>query len=223
VSLTRVFWIGAAGILVLAALVAVSAILSGDLDTVDAQILGTLAALLVAGGTAVCGLALVERNLLVAVGWATAGLAVICFLTIAAAIWNEFDNDTLGVWAGRAIALLIALLIVGTQCLLLRNPDLRVLVGGTALMTAIATGLTFAAIETDETWQPAAIFWILTALGYLLLPMLQRFTAAGTPKAAVRVLGALNGVERVATRGPVEGVVVDAPSPGERLVLRHRG
>jgi hypothetical protein len=68
VSLARTFWIGAAGILILAALVAMAAILRGDFGDTDAKILGTLFALLLAGATAVSGLALVERTTLVTLG-----------------------------------------------------------------------------------------------------------------------------------------------------------
>ena len=63
------------------------------------------------------------------------------------------------------------------------------------------------------------IFWILTGLGYLLLPVLQRFAAAGPPAAAGRVLAELDGVQLVATTA---GTIDPRLGPGERLELRRR-
>ena len=121
--LARVFWIGAAAILVAAALVALAAVLRGDFSDNDGRILVTLGALLYTGGAALAGLALVERG-----------------------------------------------------------PARVVGAGG-------------------------------------------RRVRAGLPGAAtseVRVLGTLDGVELVATRNHVDGVAVETPARGERLVLRRR-
>jgi len=62
VRLSRIFWIGAAAILVAAALVALVAVLRGDFSDSDGRILGTLAAALIAGSTLVAGLVLVEHG-----------------------------------------------------------------------------------------------------------------------------------------------------------------
>ena len=50
--LARVFWLGAAAILVAAALISLVAVLKGSFSDTDANILGTLAALLYCGGAA---------------------------------------------------------------------------------------------------------------------------------------------------------------------------
>jgi hypothetical protein len=65
---------------------------------------------------------------------------------------------------------------------------------------------------------------ILTVLGYLLLPVLQRLSAdrPAATGSGTRILGFLDGVELVATRGRVDGIAVAAPAPGEQLVLRRR-
>lgn len=217
--LGRIFWVGAAGILILAALVAVAGILEGDFSETDAKILGTLGTLLLAGATAISGLALVERGAVVPFGWTATVLSVACFAVVAGAIWN----DMLGEWAGRSIALLIALLLVSTQRLLLRVEALKGLVGATAVAAGLATFFTAVAIGGDGggdgLWQAGAIFWIVTALGYLLLPVLQRFTAAGAAAAVGRVLAELDGVQLVATRS---GGIDPRLAPGERLQLRRR-
>jgi hypothetical protein len=59
--LKRIFWMGAAAIVVAAALVALAAVVKGDFSDTDGRILVTLAALLYTGGAAICGLALVDR------------------------------------------------------------------------------------------------------------------------------------------------------------------
>jgi hypothetical protein len=66
-----------------------------------------------------------------------------------------------------------------------------------------------------------AVLWILTGLGYLLVPVLQRFTAAGRAPEETRLLAELDGVELVATRS-VEATFDPKLEPGERLLLRRR-
>ena len=65
-----------------------------------------------------------------------------------------------------------------------------------------------------------AVLWILTGLAYLLVPVLQRFSSAGTPAGDERLVAELEGVEVVATRSG-RGVAVDLHR-GERLLLRRR-
>jgi hypothetical protein len=222
VSLARIFWVGAAGILILAALVAMVAIASSDFGDTDAKILGTLFVLLLAGATAVSGLALVERATLVPLGWLTAGLAGVGFIALAIAIWSG-GNAVSWEWAVRSIVVLVAFLLVSTQRLLLRTAALLRLVAGTAAAAALATLLTCVGIGQDNAdglWQVTAIAWVLTGLGYLLLPVLQRFTTAGPVPLAARVLAELDGVELIAVRSR-NGLDVRL-APEERLQLRRR-
>jgi drug/metabolite transporter (DMT)-like permease len=62
IRLSRIFWIGAAAILVAAALVALVAVLRGDFSDTDGRILITMGALLYTGGAALAGLALADRG-----------------------------------------------------------------------------------------------------------------------------------------------------------------
>ena len=110
--LSRVFWIGAAAILIVAALIAVTAILRGDFGDTEAKILGTLLALLVAGATAISGLGLIERRTAAWLGGVAIAGAAVGFGVITAAIWDEFTNDTLGELAASAIPVLLALLLL---------------------------------------------------------------------------------------------------------------
>ncbi len=229
--LARIFWIGAAAILVTAALVAIGAITSGSFGETEAKILGTLFALLLAGATVIAGLVLVERGAPEWFGWAVAGTAGVSFAIVVAAIWDEFSDDALGQWAGTAIAALVALLLVATQRMLLRATHLQPLFVATAASAGIAVLATSYAIWGDDadgrdapgSWETAAVFWILTVLGFLLLPVTQRYTSVGTPgQAEIRVLAMLDDVELIASRGRVEGIPIEQPGSGERLVLRRR-
>ena len=96
------------------------------------------------------------------------------------------------------------------------------------LTTCIA--LLFAAISTsvglweehssDGTWKVAGSLWIVAGVGWLLLPVLQRFSDAATaPAVEESVIAELDGVEIVATRSG-HGLEIEL-EPGERLVLRR--
>ena len=145
---------------------------------------------------------------------------------ITAATWRDFEDDPLTKLAGAAAVALIAVLLVSTQMLLHRG-RLKVVVVGTWLALALAVSGTTVGIlresESGTLWKAVGTFWILGLLGWLLVPVLQRFTAAGTSATGVRVLAVLDGVEVVASRNALDGVQVDAPAAGERLVLRRQG
>ena len=96
------------------------------------------------------------------------------------------------------------------------------LAGGLSVSAAAAS---VAAIWSDGPGSTAgkviAVLWILTGVAYLLVPVLQRFTSAGVPETAERVLAELNGIELVATRSRA-GTLDVSLEPGERLMLRPR-
>ncbi len=221
VRLSRIFWIGAAAILIVAALVAIAGLLRSDFTDTDGKILLTLLALLVASGTAVSGLTLVDRGTFALVGWPAVGIAALCFALIVASTWNDFDSETLAKWAGTAALVLIGALLATTQ-LMLHRGRLAAVVLGTWLVVFLAVMTTSVGLwsepSDDGTWKAAGTFWILGVLGWLLLPVLQRFTAAGTPPGEARVLATLDDVELVATRSGTEVRL----APGERVLLRRR-
>lgn len=218
----RIFWIGAAAVLVLAALIAISALLRGDFTDEDGQVLLTMLALLVSSGTAVAGLTLAERGL-ATVGWGAAILAVVSFLLITATTWEGFDNEPLAKAAATATLALVATLLATTQLVLHRGEHLwLVIVTGLGLLLGLVTTSVGIWDETssDALWKVAGSCWIVGAVGWLLLPVLQRFTAAGVPAAVgTRVLASLEDVELVATR--TGGIEVHLEA-GERLALRRR-
>jgi hypothetical protein len=218
----RIFWIGAAGALALAALLAISMLLRGEVSDTDWQTLLTVLVLVVSAGTAVAGLTVAERGKY-AVGWTAVAVAGVAFLIIETAIWSAFDDDTLSKLAGTAAFGLVATLLALTQLVLHCGRHAWVVV---VTWTAVALAFVSSASalwseNSEDTWKIAASFWIVAAVGWLNLPVLQRFSAAGSPPGGERVVAELDGVELVATHSK-DGVAVDL-HPGERLVLRRHG
>lgn len=221
--LVRAFWLGAAGLLVVAALIAIVALVRGELTETDGEILLTLGALFLAGAVGLAGLALVDSDRFAIVGWVGAALAPIEFAVLAYWIWNDLSGDTLARLGLTTLLLVIAQLAVVTQLLLLAGRRLLLLVAATAAFAIVACAGTILAVWTepdDTTWAKVlAVLWILAGLCWFLLPVLQRFTAAGADPVD-RVVGELDGVELVATRS-LEGLDIRL-ARGERLLLRRR-
>lgn len=223
VRYARIFWIGAAAVLVVAALIALAAVLRGSFSDTDGRILGTLAALLLAGGTTISGLVLIERDDAflgrVAVVVSPIGLALLVY-----AIWDfAFDGGgdhwRYG-WAGALT--LVAALIAVTARLLAESAALTPLAVVTGILASGAAALSVYAVwdhESDAIGKALAALWILTGVCYFLIPVLERFRAE-TPDPDVRVLAALDDVELVLTRSN-NGLIVEL-GPGERLLLRRR-
>jgi hypothetical protein len=227
VRLSRIFWIGAAAILVAAALVALVAVLRGDFSDTDGRILGTLAAVLFAGSTLIAGLALVERGGRT-LGWVAVAVSGPAFAGIAYAIWDFVFEEGEGnswQWGWTGILALIAALIAVTARLLARSNALVRLAALAGVLAAASAVVTDVAIWRDDPGDTfgrvIAVLWILTGLAYLLVPVLQRFTASGRAPGEVRLLAELDGVELVATRS--RAATIDPRlEPGERLLLRRR-
>jgi hypothetical protein len=227
VRLSRIFWIGAAAILVAAALVALAAVVRGDFSESDGRILVTLAALLYTGGSALAGLALAERGPAEPLGWAVAAAAPVCLALVGWGIWSfVFDGGsdydaTRAAWS--AVLVLLVGLVATTGLLLARTRVAAALAWAAAALAGLAAALSVAGIwtepEADAYVKALAALWILAALCYFLAPVLQRFTATGV-RSADRVLAELDGIELVATRAPSG---LDARlARGERLELRRR-
>jgi hypothetical protein len=222
VRYARMFWIGAAGIVVLAALIGISALVRSDFTETDGQVLLTMLALLVSSGTAVAGITVAERGHEV-VGWTAVTVAVGGFFFVATATWTGFDDGTLNKAAGTA-ALALAATLLGTTQLVLHQGEHAwvVLVTWTSLLLAFFTTSVGAWEEPagDGLWKTAGSCWIVGVMGWILLPVLQRFSAAATAGIGLRVLAALDDVELVATQSG-DGLQVSL-RPGERLLLRRR-
>jgi hypothetical protein len=203
-----------------------SPFLRGDFSDTDGRILGTLAAVLLAGSTLVAGLALAERGGRV-LGWTAVVASGPAFAALVYAIWDfvfEGDGDSWR-WGWLGVLALIAALLAVTARLLARTPQLvrlAAIVGGLATLAAVvSTAAIWSESPGDTFGRVIAVLWILTGLGYLLVPVLQRFSAASGTPSQVRLLAELDGVELVATRS--RSATLDPRlEPGERLLLRRR-
>ena len=228
VRLSRIFWIGAAAILVAAALVAIAAVLRGEFSDTDGRILVTLGAVLYAGAGAISGLALVERGRAGSLGWGLVGASAVSLTLVLWAVWSfvfEQENDPQDKLAWSSVLVELAGLVAVTSLLLARAPRLVALAAVAGCLVGAAATLSIVGIwtepEGDAFVKAMAALWILAVLAYFLVPVLQRLVGAGGP-AKVRVLAEVDGVQVVASRGRVEGVLVEAPLRGERIVLRRR-
>ncbi len=229
--LRRAFWIGAAGILCLAALIALVAVLGGTFSETDGRILVTLMALLYAGGTAVSGLALDDRgDARAAVGRAVAIASPLGLGSMLWGVWSfvfEGESQAAGKVAWSAFVALAACLITSTGFLLARRPGFVTLAAAASTLAATAAAVSIGGIWAEPAGDGyvklVAALWILAVLGYFLVPVGQRFTGAGATAAEVRVLAVLGDVELVASRHLLDGTsVAERLRGGERLTLRRR-
>ena len=222
--LARSFWIGAAAALVVAALIALAAVLRGDFSDTDGRILGTLAALLLAGGTLISGLVLVDRDDAL-LGRVAVVVAPLGFGLLAYAIWDFVFDGGGDAWryGWTGVVLLIATLIAVTARLLAESGSLTALATIAGILAALAAALSAYAIwerdASENRGKALAVLWILTGAAYLLVPVLQRFHGAQSSDPEARVLATLDDVQLVLTRSD-DGLEV-VLAPGERLALRR--
>lgn len=203
--LRRIFLLGAATLVSVAALVAIGAILNGDFGETEGKIFATLATAFVAGSAAIAGIACLEASVTRIFAGLGIALAILGFVLWTEQIWAEHHSE--GYWKllGFILIWTLVLLVVTTTRLMTRSPRLlRRLFPATAAAAA-AAGLTVTAMvlrEDGDGWQLFAIFLILALLGETLTPILQRFvvTAPGD-ELSERVLGEIAGAVVVAVRG----------------------
>jgi hypothetical protein len=229
--LRRLFWRGAATLLVIAALVALAAVIGGDFDETDGEILATLGLVLLAGGVALAGLGLHEQGKAAPVSIAILVTAPIAFLLLVTDIWRGFEGDDMGRWAGTAIVVLVASGVIGSSLLMHRSAAFTWLVWGEAAALAAAVAITLLLIWADNSGDGAAKLavacWILAILGWVLIPVLQRSSPpAAAPRVGEQILATLADVDLVITSDPQQGDLVvrgfSQLDPGEHVALRLR-
>jgi hypothetical protein len=178
-SLRRLFWIGAATLLGVAALTGIAAILRGDFNDTDARIVGTSFSLLIGGSSGVLGIALGERRHLEPLGVLIAVAASIETILFLVAIWSNSDSSTLGRWVGTAGVLLLAQLLLTGQALILRGSS-PLLLSLTGAAVVIASAITISAFWNenvgDARGKAIAVFWILAIVGFLATPIVNKLS-----------------------------------------------
>ena len=205
VGIRRLFWIGAAALLVVAALISIVALLRGELTPTDGSILFSLAAAFLAGSAALSGLALIERRDLVPLGWTVVAASAIGFSVLCWQIWTEFDYEN---WSLDTVTVLVAALMVAAARLLHRGPAwFYWLSAGLTVVTAATFVWAIHADPDGSNWEKAlGTLGILAVLAWFLVPVLGRTAAASSS-------------ERVVGRGP--GRYEIELGDGETLVVKH--
>lgn len=229
-SIRRLFWLGAAVLFSVAALVAIAAVLGGSFGDTQQRIVETCGIAFVCGAATLAGFACLDRGVIRPAGWAAVVLGIASFGLWAVGAWMEDPSDGYWKFSGVVGIWMLAALIVTTLRLLASSP--RVL--GTVVPATWATAVLAAAVGTEMIlaedsgpWKLVVVLVILTALGYALTPALQRFwTAEATTPAAERLLGRLGDIDVFAVRGEGRSVTIGASrttlASGEGIVLRER-
>jgi hypothetical protein len=226
VPLRRIFLLGAANLVSVAALVAIATVLGGDFGETEGRIFATLATTFVAGSTAIAGIACLGRGSSRIFGAAGLALACVGFGLWSAQIWGEYHSD--GYWKvlGLLTTWTLALLVVNTSRLMTSSERLlRTLHPATSAAAAGAALVASVMLlrEEGDGWQLFAVLLILALLGEALTPILERYVA--TEEQAERLLGVVAGAEVFAVRGDRGTVRVgertEALRPHEAVVVRR--
>ena len=229
-SIRRLFWLGAAVLFSIAALVAIGAVPGAGFGDTQAHILETCAIAFVCGGAALAGYACLDRGVIRPAGWAAVALGVTSFLVWTVGAWSESSSEAYWKIAGILGVWTLAALVVTTLRLLASSPRLL----GTVVPATSAAALLAAAVGTGMIlaneggpWKLVVVLVILTALGYALIPALQRFWAAAETQAArERLLGTLGNVDVFAVSGERPSVTIGSSrtrlASSEGIVLRER-
>lgn len=225
----RIFLLGAATIVSVAALVAIAAIFNGNFGNTEGKIFATLATAFVAGSTAVAGIACLERSASRVFGTLGIVLSSLGFVLWTEEIWAQHDST--GYWKLLGLLLIwsLVVLIVTTTRLMTRSPQLLSTLYPATAVAAVLAGVVVTIMvlsENGDGWQFFAVLLVLAVLGVTLTPILQRYVT--TPPDAVpaeRVLGEFGGVVVVAVRGVGRSVRLGdrevALEDGERVVIRR--
>jgi hypothetical protein len=215
---------GAAALAGVAALLAIGAVLRGDFSSTDGKIFATIATAFVGGSGLMAGIACLAHGSRW-LGRAGIALAAGGFLLWVEQIWAGHDSDTY--WKLLGLVLVWTLFaLVGTTSALMTTRRRRLHLA--TLGCAAAAGLVVSVMilrENGDGWQLFAVLLILTLLGEILTPILERTAAAGELPVE-RELGTLDGVSVVAVRRPGRRVVRigdhEAPLAADESVLVRR-
>ena len=194
----NVYLKGAAALAVAAALLAIVSVLRGDFGSTDGKIFATIATAFAGGSGVMAGIACLARGSRW-LGRAGIALAGGGFLLWVEQIWADHDSDTYWKLLGLVLVWTLVTLAGTTSALMTtRQRGLHL----ATLACAGAAGVVVSAMilrENGDGWQLFAVFLILTLLGEILTPILERSAAAGEPPVE-RELGTLDGVSVVAVR-----------------------
>lgn len=227
-SIRRLFWLGAAILFSIAALVAIAAVLGAHFGKTEWRIIGTCGLAFACGSVALAGVACLDRAIVRPAAWAAIVLGVAAFGIWTGGLWTERGGR--GYWetGGIVSVWLVAALIVTTSRLVASSPRLlQTVVPATWVAATVAAALGSVMIlgETGRPWKFELVLVILTALGYALTPVLQRFWASAQASVSERLLGTVGNIDVFAVRGAGRSVTIGSTSAklasSEGIVLRE--
>jgi hypothetical protein len=230
VSIRRLFWLGAAVLFSIAALVAIAAVVGGGFGETQGHILATCGLAFVCGAAALSGFACLDRGIIRPAALSAIALGVSSFVLWTVSVWK--DPSSSGFWKATGVvgAWMFAALIVTALRLVATSPRLiRTSVPATwaAAVLAAALGSVMILRRDGGAWQLELVLVILTALGCALTPVLQRFWAgAEAEQGGERLLGRLGEVDVFAVRGQGRSVIIGSTrtslASSEGILLRPR-
>jgi hypothetical protein len=172
--------------LVLAAVMGIAALLSGEFGELQGKILLTTVMVAAFGTTSLCHLAVVTRSVR-AVGFAGIAASVVAALCALVLIWRDWSEgpSAEGWWKALAVSAIAAVSLAQSNLLLLlagrRHPVIRLSLGVTLLAITVAAVMVALPVLTDGEipgsdddgyWRALGVVGILDALGTIALPVL---------------------------------------------------
>jgi hypothetical protein len=232
VSIRRLFWLGAAILFSVAALVAIAAVVRGHFGETTNLILLTCGLAFVCGSVALSGLACIDRGVVRVAAWAAVASGLTMFVVMDAIVWGMRVSSSAVARAIGILAVWMAVaLIVTTLRLITTSPRLLgTLVPATWAAAGLAATLGTVMIIMEHPGSGLVklevVLAILMLLGYALAPVLQRFWAgAGLEPVGERLLGTIGGVDVLAVRGAGRSVTIGSGrtqlAASEGIVLRE--
>lgn len=228
-SIRRLFWLGAAILFSLAALIAIVAVVAGHFGGTEWRILATCGFAFVCGSVTLAGVACLDREIVRPAAWAAIALGVAAFALWTGGLWAHAQGMAYFRAAGLVGVWLLAALIVTTSRLIASSPRvLRTVVPGTWSAITAAALLASGMIlwKTGHPWKIELVLVIVTALGYALIPALQRFWTSAEAAVSERLLGTVGNIDVFAVRGEGRSVTIGSTSAklasSEGIVLRER-
>jgi hypothetical protein len=185
VDVRRAFWIGAAGLLSVAALIAIATVLGGDFGETEGKFFATIATGFVSGSTVLAAIACLQRGQARPVALGGVVLAAAGSLLWIEQVWAEHDSETYWKLLGLVAVWSVFTLVVTTLRLMTSAPRLLGTLYVGTVGCAAGAGLTASAMilfEDGDAWRLFAVLLILMLLGFLLTPVAHRLVAS--PKTA---------------------------------------
>jgi hypothetical protein len=228
VSIRRLFWLGAAVLFSIAALIAIIAVVGGGFGDTEGRILATCGLAFVCGSVTLAGVACLDRDIVRPAALAAIALGVAAFTIWAGGLWAHASGYSYWRFAGVVGVWLLAALIVTTSRLVSSSPRvLHTVVRGTWLAITVAAllGTVMIVGKTGRPWKFELVLVILTALGYALIPALERFWASAETSVSERLLGTLGDIDVFAVRDGGRSVTIGSTiaklTSSEGIVLRE--